>query len=200
MNHELQKNQTSNNLLNPSNEQKIINGICENLQISNRYVILFNNKYILFEIGKIFSIKRNKYLIPSQDKKNHYYHFILCGKKQYLHRLLAQNFIPNHENKPQVNHINGIKTDNRLENLEWCTSSENNKHAHTTGLNYRPENSGRPKKQIFQFTLEGNFIRNWDSISDAAKFYKIGVPNISNCITGKNKSAKGFKWSDKFYE
>ena len=74
------------------------------------------------------------------------------------HRLVALAFIQNSENKPQINHKNGNPSDNRVENLEWCTKSENTQHAYTTGLlkDKKGENNGRAKLTIIQV----NEIRN----------------------------------------
>ena len=90
--------------------------------------------------GNIYSLKRNKL-----RKLNGYIsskgYVRLCLRKDNkkvtvtAHRLIAMTFINNPSNKPQVNHINGIKTDNSVDNLEWCTQAENNKHAYDTGLN-----------------------------------------------------------------
>lgn len=68
------------------------------------------------------------------QKPNNYVRRVINGKKYYLHRLIALEHIPNPENKPDVNHINGLKWDNRIENLEWVTKSENNEHARLNGL------------------------------------------------------------------
>lgn len=97
----------------------------------------YEDKYMISDMGDIYSIKSKKCIHPYINKCGHL-KVMLCEnnkkKKYFVHILVAKTFIENPHNYNIVNHIDGNKTNNRVENLEWCTQSENIKHAWNTGL------------------------------------------------------------------
>lgn len=146
------------------------------------------------------------YLKPFKDEKG-YLNVHICYKKYKaqkfkVHRLVAQAFIPNPENKPEVDHINTIKDDNRVENLRWVTGKENcnnplSKQHHKDNF-YWYGKTGKLNPTaipVLQYDLQGNLIKEWDCMADAQRELGIWKENISACCKGKYKTAGGFKWS-----
>jgi len=95
-------------------------------------------KYRVTKIGRVWSSKRKgKWLKPHHDGYGYLIVSLMKENKRYckkIHRLVAQTYIPNPDYKPEINHINGIKTDNRVENLEWVTHKENIQHSYDNGF------------------------------------------------------------------
>ena len=110
-----------------------------------------------------------------------------------IHRLLAEAFIPNPLNKPMVNHIDGDKANNNLENLEWVTAKENSDHAIKLGLT----TFGKVEKPIVQLSLDGEVINSFKSARDAYKVTGVRFQNISKVLRGHRNTAGGFQWKYK---
>lgn len=108
-----------------------------------------------------------------------------------IHQLVATYFIPNPDNLPEVNHKDGKKYNNRVDNLEWVTSADNLKHAKENKL--QPINDGLPTP-IIQLDINGNVINKFDSITSAAKILHMNRKKIGQVISGKANMYWGYNW------
>lgn len=156
--------------------------------------------YKVSNYGKVKNLK-NKVLKLREDRNGYLIAYLYNDgimKCKKVHRLVAEAFIPNPKGKTQINHKDGNKKNNKVINLEWCTNKENIAHAWATGL--KRKKYGRyhnNAKKIYQYDLNGNFIKEWFSIVEASTFYKTTISNIWHNLNKYNKTAKGYIWKYK---
>ena len=165
----------------------------------------FEELYEISSLGRVKSVarpmhlpikgayytSREKIMSPARIGADGY-EFVYLRKdgkthRHYVHRLVADNFLGDMKNGNVVNHINGIKYDNRVENLEWCDQSHNMKHAiRVLGL-------GKARK-IVQYDKCGNYIKTWNNAYEVAEKLGINKGNINSCINKRRKTAGGYRW------
>lgn len=151
-------------------------------------------KYLACSDGYVINAETG-HVMAGTVKKTGYVETILIdenGKPHYrlLHRIIAEAFVENEGNKPEVNHVDGNKENNCAENLEWVTRAENLQHAYDTGL--MPNNT-TPRK-VYAININTGKRSEFDSIYQAAAMLGISNGNICMCCKGIRPSASGYIW------
>lgn len=173
---------------------KDINGYEGLYQVSNMGRVKSIGRYITFDNG--WSNEAKMYIhggiLEISKQSQGYSQVSLCKKgrriTKRLNRLVAIAFLPNPYNKPQVNHIDGNKSNNCANNLEWVTDIENKKHAKEHGL-LRPY-----KRSVIKMDLAGNILEVYESGNDAAIKNNLSRAAICHACKGKAKTSGGFRW------
>lgn len=164
-----------------------------------RQVKGFEGKYEVSNLGRVKSLSRNYLyghhgdIILSTNDRRGYRGVTLFkdGKRYYyaVHRLVAEAFIPNPLNLPEVNHLDENRANNEATNLEWCTRKENVNYG-----NCRSKISKGVSRKVIAYTIDGKVFRVFNSMTEASKELNINVSQISLCCKYTHLTARGLKW------
>lgn len=154
-------------------------------------VVGYEGLYKVSNFGNVYSVRSDKQLKHSKNRGG-YLFVVLCtdGKpKQFkVHRLVAISFLTNPDNKPQVNHIDEDKTNNRLDNLEWVTAKEN------TNYGSRNKKAAKSNSKNIKVIYQDNTYEYWDSASEFAREFGVHRQHVNDVLLGRQKTTNGMKF------
>lgn len=143
----------------------------------------FDDRYAVSNRGRVMNLKTERVLKNTINTHGYYVVNLGKGNTRTVHKLVATAFIENPNNLPQVNHISEDKRDNNVNNLEWVSASKNIRHS-----------VHQQSCRINQLTLDGKFIRQWDSSHEIERELGYECTHIIAVCKGKRKTANGFCW------
>lgn len=163
----------------------------------------FNGLYLISDDGRVFSVRSNR-ILTTRTEKTGYKTIELnvngVSKKMFVHRLVAEAFIPNPNNYPVVNHKDEDPGNNSVDNLEWCTYKYNINYG--TCIERRVKNTVHKRgadhpgsKKVYQFDMDGNLLAEYESVADAAEKTGLSHKSISKACNGKLKKYSECVWS-----
>lgn len=165
----------------------------DSYEVSNLGRVRSKDRYTPTWNGQVF--KKGVVKTLQEDKDGYFKVWLSKDSKKkpfFVHRLVAGAFISNEADLPIVNHIDGNKQNNLPANLEWCTRSDNDKHAFKLGL--RKVTDGGTSKRVLRMNPEDGSVKIYESMSAASRANGITVQNISYCANGLQPKANGFYW------
>ena len=180
-----------------------------------KFVPNSSNDYIVSNLGNVMSLPKKHIggqgeyidcgikLKPINNKGYLYVCVRIDGKrkKEYIHRLVAKAFLPNPQNKPFINHKDCNPSNNRVENLEWCTPQENTDYMISLGRNKRTKewldklhsSTEKYKKAVVGIEIYTGNVLTFDSIQEAGR-NGFHASDIHRCCNNQRKHAKGYQW------
>lgn len=150
--------------------------------------------YQVTDDGRVWNKKKNKW--QKQWLRNGYPCVSLKRRFFSVHRLVAIAFIPNPDNLPIINHKDENKTNNKVENLEWCTHKYNTNYGSSLQKTRKKLINGKMSKQVYQYTLDGVLVKIWPSASETGR-NGFNQGQVSCCCRGEKYKYKGHRWSYK---
>ena len=162
----------------------------------------YEGMYEVSNLGRVKSLKYGKEKILKPERNKYGYLRVCLFKNRdrnwcLIHRLVALTFILNPQNLPMVNHKDENPSNNNVTNLEWCDSKYNNNYGTRNQRIADKHTNGKDSKPVLQYTLDGEFVKEWKSTRDVQRNLGYFQTYISACCLGKHKSAYKFVWKYK---